>query len=290
MMNNNWGVFGLFCCLVLAGISGCDAQTLNALATTIPVEADTATATSTPVVASVTIDVNLNVRSGPGVNFPRVGALTPNDQIKIIGRNADSSWWQINYPSDSEAVAWISAGFGVAVNTDQVVLVDIPATPTPAAPTATPVPAIDFRVVKQRLRSNEENGGISPNGSVTNCGYGHEIYVQVIDAAGNPLNGVVIGDIYNNPRQITGSKGPGIAQYLLYFNGYSLSVVEDTSAGRPVTSETSHILSAKDEEIPIPWLVEGHYCADEAECIDRISKNNLCRGHYSFDLVFQRSW
>lgn len=253
----------------------------------------TSTASPTPVRPNVQIDVNLNVRSGPGVDFERVGLLEPNTVVEIIGRNEDGSWWQILYPGDTEKIAWISAGFGVAENTEQVALVEIPATPTASAPTSTPVPPVpevDFRVVKQRLRSNEENGGWSPNGSVSNCGYGHEIYVQVIDAAGNPLNGVVIGDIYNNPRQITGSKGPGLAQYLLYFNGYNLLVVEDTSAGRPVTSETSHVLSAKDEEIPIPWLIEGNYCVNEAECVERIGKNNLCRGHYSFDVVFQRAW
>jgi hypothetical protein len=260
--------------------------------TTTPTEAPP-TPSPTPSLPTVRVEVDLNVRAGPGTGYDRVGLLTAGSKVTIIGRNDDYSWWQIAYPEAPGDIGWIAAAYGTATNTEDVALVAIPPTPTPAEPTPTPIPTvppIDFVIVKQRLWSNEENGGFSPNGTVNNCGYGHEIYVTVIDAAGRPLDGVVISDTYNNPQQITGSIGPGRAQYLLYFNGYNLFVAEDPSAGRPVTSETSHVLSGKDAEIPIPWLIEAHYCANEAECLERISKNSLCQGHYSYDLVFQRQW
>lgn len=250
----------------------------------------------TPDIPLVTVNVDLNVRSGPGTHYDRIGLLPAGSTTEIRGRNEEGSWWQIIYPDSPAGLAWISADYGTADNADDVPLAAIPPTPippTPAQPTPTavpPTPPVDFMIVKQRLWSNEENGGISINGSVTNCGYGHEIYVTVIDAAGTPLDGVVIGDTYNNPRQITGSIGPGRAQYILFTNGYNLFVAEDQSAGRPVTSETSRVLSAKEIEIPIPWLIEAHYCANEEECADRISKVNLCWGHYSYDIVFQRAW
>jgi hypothetical protein len=166
------------------------------------------------------------------------------------------------------------------------------ATPVPPpadtpAPTAAPY---DFIVVHQRLWTNEENGGVSQDGTVIGCGYGHEIYVWVKDAAGNPLSGVVIGDPYNNPRHITGEKGPGHAIYDLHFNGYQLYVVEDTNVDRPVTSEVSQLMSAKDYEIPVPWLIAGHYCATEEDCVQRAQSLSLCMGHYSYDIVFQRTW
>ena len=134
------------------------------------------------------------------------------------------------------------------------------------------------------------------NGTVTGCGYGHQIYVWVLDAAGNPLDGVVIGDAYNNPKHISGEKGPGHAQYDLYKNGYELFVIEDTGARRLVTSQVSQVLSSNDWVIPIPWLIEAHYCATEEECIarradpDGVGTNSLCWGHYSYEIVFQRTW
>jgi hypothetical protein len=73
-------------------------------------------------------------------------------------------------------------------------------------------------------------------------------------------------------------------------NGFELLVVEDNNAGRPVTSQISHVMSSKDWEIPIPWLIEGHYCATEEECIARQGSNSLCLGHYSYEIVFQRTW
>jgi hypothetical protein len=172
-------------------------------------------------------------------------------------------------------------------------------TGTPLLPTDIPTPTsplYDFVVVQQRIWTNEENGGLSENGTVIGCGYGHQIYVWVIDAAGNPLDGVVIGDPYNNPRHISGEKGPGHAVYDLYMNGYRLMVVEDTGAGRPVTSELSPVMSSNDWDIPIPWLIEAHYCASEEECLarradpNRPDSNSLCWGHYSYEITFQRTW
>jgi hypothetical protein len=131
---------------------------------------------------------------------------------------------------------------------------------------------------------------------VTGCGYGHQIYVWVIDAADNPLDGVVIGDTYDNPKHISGEKGPGHAQYDLHMNGYRLLVVEDTGAGRPVTSQVSQVMSSNDWEVPIPWLIEGHYCATEEECLARRADpetgqtSSLCWGHYSYEIVFKRTW
>jgi len=169
--------------------------------------------------------------------------------------------------------------------------------PAPDTPTPTPSPPpYDFIVVHQRLRTNEENGGTSTDGSANGCGYGHEIYVWVIDKAGAPLDGMVIGDTYDNPRHISGEKGPGHAQYILYMNGYRLLIVEDNNAGRPVTSQVSEVMSGNDWEIPIPWLIQGHYCATEAECLARRADPNkpggsgLCWGHYSYEIIFQRTW
>ncbi len=174
-------------------------------------------------------------------------------------------------------------------------------TPTPAPPTDTPTPTpppYDFVVAHLRLRTNEENGGVSANGSLQACGFGQNIFVTVVDAAGNPLDGVVIGDTFNNEslKRITGSKGPGKAEYDLWKNGYSLLVIADPGAGRPVTSQISELMSSNDWEIPIPWLIEAHYCANEGECVsrradpERVGNNTLCWGHYSYEITFRRTW
>lgn len=171
-----------------------------------------------------------------------------------------------------------------------------PPTKAPAPPTDTPTPAptptpeFDFIITKQRFLTKEENGGCMGN---------HNIYITVVDAAGNPINGVQIGDVWNNPGPKTEQKGDkgGYAEYLLFKNGFKIFVKDDPTAGRPVTSQTTELLSSNDWEIGIPKLIEGGYCPDEATCnvlwnsgVFGVGNNSLCWGHYSWEVVFQRTW
>ena len=185
---------------------------------------------------------------------------------------------------------------------------EVPPTPTPSAsptisptPTATPVsialppaepptatpPPIDFVVIQQRMRTNEEN---SWEGKVANnCGGDHTIYVQVIDAAGQPLTGVIVGDTYHNVRAPSGTAGPGRLEIELWSNTMSLEV-QGHIDGTPYTSQQTVPLSTRDEDIPADWLFAGGYCESIADCQLRQQTNGLCRGHYSYEVVFQRTW
>lgn len=268
-------------------------------ATETPLPAPTETpllpATATPAPPMVKSLVQVNVRSGPDAGYERLGQLPPGAIAGVSGRNEAGTWWQIEFPA-AEGRGWVKADFVQAQNAEAVPVVmvvpptPVPATPTPAVPPTPTTPPVDFVVKSVRLWSNEENGGSGLGGSVTNCGYGHNVFITVVDAAGNPLDGVVFEDSYKTLRQISGSRGPGGAEYIFWGNGYQLQVVEYAPAGRPVTSELSPLVSPKDEEIPIPWLIEGHYCASTEECQSRVSQNLLCRGHYSYDMLFQRTW
>ncbi|MBI1876703.1 MAG: hypothetical protein HYR94_00410 [Chloroflexi bacterium] len=170
------------------------------------------------------------------------------------------------------------------------------ATATPVPPTDTPTPApsptpeFDFVVTKQRLMTKDENGG---------CAGNHNIYITVVDAAGNPINGVDIGDVWNNPGPKTEPKNgkDGQAEYLLFKNGFKIFVKNDPTAGRPVTSQVTELLSSNDWEIGIPKLIESGYCPDEGTCrvlwnsgVFGEGNNSLCWGHYSWEVVFQRTW
>ena len=57
--------------------------------------------------AAITAGV-LNVRKGPGTNYPVIGQLQQNDVVEISGKNADSSWLQIVYPTGTIGRGWIS--------------------------------------------------------------------------------------------------------------------------------------------------------------------------------------
>ena len=77
-----------------------------------------------------------NIRSGPGTSYPIVGKASAGQRYDILGRNADSSWWQISYGGKQ---GWIAASVVKASGplTQVAVAQNIP-TPPPA-PTPPPV-------------------------------------------------------------------------------------------------------------------------------------------------------
>jgi hypothetical protein len=99
-----------------------------------PAQPTTAPASSQPIL-EVTWE-NLNIRAGPGVNFPIIGAMKMGDKATIIGRNAASNWWYVQF---KEARGWSTADTTysrVVGDTSKVPLVASPPTPVPA-PSAT---------------------------------------------------------------------------------------------------------------------------------------------------------
>ncbi len=250
----------------------------------------------------VTLRQNMNVRGGPGTDYPVVASGDAGTTVDVVGRNDDQSWLQVEFPPDSGQYGWLfSSLVDVSGNPEVVAIAQAaapPPTPTVAAPTdtpeptATPVPDVDFIITEQRLLSKEENGG---------CAGNHNIFIDVIDAAGNPIDGVELGDEWGNPGPVTGHKGidfPGHAVYDLYKDGgFKVFVKHDPTAGRSVTSEMTELLSSDDWKIGIPRLIEAGYCPDEATCnvlwnsgVFGVGNNSLCWGHYSWDVTFQRTW
>jgi len=91
----------------------------SATATPIPTDTPQPTATSADVtgpapetraIARVVADSTVNVRSGPNTSFAPVGSASPGDEFVVLGRNADGSWIQIEYPDlVAGQEAWIAA-------------------------------------------------------------------------------------------------------------------------------------------------------------------------------------
>lgn len=57
----------------------------------------------------ITAADRLNIRSGPGVNFDRVGQMPFQAQANVVGRNASNTWWLVDY---NGLVGWVIASFG----------------------------------------------------------------------------------------------------------------------------------------------------------------------------------
>lgn len=91
---------------------------------------------STPALAqaSLTTDELMNVRGGPGTNYPVLGEVSAGQQFSITGKSPEGDWWQIDFNGQ---FGWIYGLYVTAIVVDEVGVVN--ATPTPP-PTITAEP------------------------------------------------------------------------------------------------------------------------------------------------------
>lgn len=151
------------------------------------------------------------------------------------------------------------------------------ATPAPAAPTNTPAPAVDFVIAELRaLGLDENNGGIELGGQ-------RNIYITVLDAAGNPIDGALLVNTAPYPGQaVTGDKGPGKAEILMDREEFRLKV--ESVGGQPVSSETSRTMSLV---APVPADIAGKL-GDTCPTVDNCPLPPY--KHFSYVIVFRRTY
>jgi uncharacterized protein YraI len=250
----------------------------------------------------------INVRAGPGTNYPVVEQLQPGETALVTGQNEAANWWQIDLDPtpEVELVGWIFAALVELTGGEaEIPLVEAPPPPTPdptvvAAAEANEAEATDedepstpeeladqlrcdqdFCVTYQAMVPIWENGGCIGN---------HSIYVTVLEGPppGRPIDGVVIGDTFGNIEVASGDKGPGAAEVTLWMNSMSLKVKRHID-GREYTSEESYSFTSHDELIPAEVLAAAGYCGGNAEeCRVRQNQNQICRGHYSWKVTFHK--
>jgi spore germination protein YaaH/SH3-like domain-containing protein len=107
-------------------------------ATPTPEATPTPAATPTPDFAFVVPNQTVNLRSGPGTAYSRIGQAAAGQTYRILGKNQDGSWWQIQLPDGAEA--WIVGNLVQARGPiDQVeVAANIPEAPQQVAAAAQP--------------------------------------------------------------------------------------------------------------------------------------------------------
>ena len=107
-----------------------------------------ATVTGTPIGAYIVVNVDqeqINVRSGPGTNYPSVGVLIGGEQVPAKGRSAAGLWIEVVYPGVEGGLAWVYAPLVTVFGTAELPIVEEPPTPTPrVTPTIDPTLAAQF--------------------------------------------------------------------------------------------------------------------------------------------------
>lgn len=81
-------------------------DTPTATVTDTPTVPTTPTSTNPPGNAQVIGEQGVNVRSGPDTGWPTVGSLVYEQWVTLVGRTADSSWFEVELPNDTTGWVW----------------------------------------------------------------------------------------------------------------------------------------------------------------------------------------
>ena len=98
----------------------------------------TATVPVSPTACSATIvaNTNINVRSGPGTVYSTVGSIPSGGNAAIAGKNAEGTWWYINFAGGAGGHAWVGASVTTATCVPTTLsVIAAPPTPRPASGT-----------------------------------------------------------------------------------------------------------------------------------------------------------
>lgn len=143
----------------------------------------------------------VNIRSGPGTNYQVIGALNANTPVKIMGRNQDTSWWQIEITDGS--IGWVASSVVSASNSDSVAVVEAPPPPVaPAAVAAQPAAAAPPAPEKPKYQYEPTGWYDDGNAGLT------RFLGDIKDVNGNPVNGVFVQAKCGNFSAISFPSGP----------------------------------------------------------------------------------
>jgi len=125
----------LFIITILIGVSLLSVNSVNAgaLLQQPTIALPTVTGTPSGAMATVRLDQEeqINVRSGPGVFFDKIGVLLPGQKVPVLGRTAGGDWVLIEYQGVPGGTGWIYAPY-VSLTPGELPIVEPPSTPTPA--------------------------------------------------------------------------------------------------------------------------------------------------------------
>ena len=107
-----------------------------------------ATVTGTPIGPYIVVNADqeqINVRSGPGTEYPAVGVLVTGEQAAAKGRSSAGLWIQVVYAGVEGGLAWVYAPLVTLFDSGSLPIVEPPPTPTPhVTPTIDPTLAAQF--------------------------------------------------------------------------------------------------------------------------------------------------
>lgn len=123
---------------------------------------------------TVTADVNVNVRSGPGMQFPILGTAPKDATGELLGISPDGRWYAVKVPSSTSGneTAWVSASYvslsnpkNDPINTLQPPLLPPSVNPPPPSAGAPSATMLELTTIRSGPTLEFPVYGVSPTGA-----------------------------------------------------------------------------------------------------------------------------
>jgi len=116
-------------------------ENVQTIATPAAPQTVTAPAPPAGVPSAIAIEY-VNVRTGPGTNYPVLGVAPPGASSEVTGKSSDGAWWQVKIPAQysSTGLGWVSACYVYTLDTASVPVVAAPPAPPTVETTPPPPP------------------------------------------------------------------------------------------------------------------------------------------------------
>ena len=148
--------------------------------------------------------VSVNLCDGPSTDAEVVGTLSFGESLEVVGRNADSSWWQVSTP---DGLAWVAANVVTASNIhDRIPIVEAPPPPIQPTPTEPPPEPAEPPPQPPGEIIGESYGDFSVNGGPTNPPAEHHADLNLA------LRGYAPTDAYKGLVDYGGGSDPNAPQ------------------------------------------------------------------------------
>ena len=199
----------------------------------------TATSVSRPM---VTINSDMNVREGPGTDYPVIGGATVGQRYPVTGKNAAGDWWQIHF---NGLAGWV---YGPLVTPSNSANIQVAGVAT-ANPTRTPIP---------RPTKDSRVSGVIP--TITPSSYGTSD-PQAWDLAYKLVFLDTKGSVENVEP---GGRSAGIAAYFLFMQTASANCGLPPSVIAALAQKGTEILEEEGVFLESPRLgLVGGLASDE---------------------------
>jgi uncharacterized protein YraI len=134
--------------------------------------------------ATVSAIANVNIRSGPGTGYGKVGLLENGQVALLLGISPDKDWWLIRVPTPEGGQGWISAQYVLAKNSGNVQVIS-PESGAVVDPATVPTPEVGEPSVTAITNVNIRSGPDISFEVIGLLGLGQQAAVVGVDSDGN---------------------------------------------------------------------------------------------------------